>query len=351
MLKSLQNKLFIVTTNSWSDLLMHAFLAVSIIGITALLFIFSFLPSVTDHGQVVTVPDLREMSIEEASSFLYQRGMSFEIKDTAYSRKHKLGVILSQSPEAGEKVKRGRRLALTINPKTPPKTKIPDLDGQQIDDARRMLENAGLDIGRITYKPDLGKDVVLEYYVNGRKMDTTLIRKGYYATVGTKIDMLVADGRGETEFNVPNMIGLSEEEAEEVANVYEISLHKSYDYKSKRPLGTVIWQNPPTHVGVVRTGSADEREKNKLRSGDIIDVRIAGNPSAKPMNETEMYEYERKKDSMERSNNYRSSKDMKKFYKEWEKERKIKEEEEKKKNPKKDDKKESKTPTPKGDPK
>lgn len=347
MLKSLQNKLLIITTNSWSDFLMHTVLAVSILGITALIFIFSFLPSVTHHGQVVTVPDLREMPIEEAERFLYERGMNYIVGDTSYSRKHKLGVVLSQSPEPGEKVKLGRRLVLTINPKTPPKVKVPDLDGQQIDDARRIIENAGLEMGRITYKPDLGKDVVLEYYVNGRKMDTTLIKKGYQALVGTKVDMLVADGRGETEFNVPNMVGLTEEEAEEVANAHELSIHKSYDYKSKRPLGTVLWQNPPTHVGVARTGASDERERNKLRAGDIIDVRIAGNPSAKPMNDAEMYDYERKKDSADRSNNYRTGKDMKKFYKDWDKEKKAKEEDEKKKKPKEENTEKPKKTTPK----
>ncbi len=346
MLKSLQNKLLVITTHSWLDVFLHLLLAIFIVCITAVLFMFSFLPSVTDHGQVVTVPDLREMPLKEAENFLYQRGMSYIVGDTSYSRKHKLGVVLSQSPEAGEKVKRGRRIVLTINPIAPPKARIPDLDGQQIDDARRLVENAGLEMGRITYKPDLGKDVIIEYYVNGRKMDTTLVRKGYYAVVGSKIDMLVADGRGETEFNVPNMVGLSEEEAEEVANAHELSLHKSYDYKSRRPLGSVLWQNPPTHVGVMRAGKGDDREKNKLRAGDVIDIRIAGNPSAKPMDEKEMYEYERKKDSMERSNNHRTAKDMKKHYNQWNKDRKEKEEEEKKKTPKKDDK-ETPKPTPK----
>lgn len=354
MLKTLPKRLFIITTHTWADLLMHTGLAVAVLGITCILFVYSFLPSITDHGQVITVPDLTGMSFDEAERFLYARGMNYIVGDTSYSRRHKLNVVLSQSPKAGEKVKYGRRIILNVNPKTPPKHKVPNLDGQQIMDAKRILENEGLEVGRVTYKPDFSKDVVLEYYVNGRKMDSATVAKGYLVLVGTKVDLLVADGRGETDFDVPSMIGLSEEEAEEVANAHEISLHKTYDYKSKRPLGTVIWQNPPTHIGTVRkganAGSYDSRERNKIRSGDVIDIRIAGNPSAEPMTPEELAEYERKKDSLERDIRFRDSKQMDDYYKKWKKEDKDKPKEKKdtkesKDKPKeKKDKKEEKVP-------
>jgi hypothetical protein len=206
MFKAFQHRLFIIPTQSWVDLLMHLALAASIIAISVVLFIFSFLPAITDHGQVVTVPDLVNMSFDEAERFLRSRGMDYMVGDSIYSRKHKLNVVLSQSPKAGEKVKYGRRIILNVNPKTYPKHRVPNLDGQQLHDARRLLENEGLEVGRITYKPDFSKDVVMEYYVNGRKMDSATIAKGYMALVGTKVDLLVADGRGETEFNVPSLI-------------------------------------------------------------------------------------------------------------------------------------------------
>jgi beta-lactam-binding protein with PASTA domain len=146
-------------------------------------------------------------------------------------------------------------------------------------DAKRILENEGLEVGRVTYKPDFSKDVVLEYYVNGQKMDSSNIHKGYLVSIGTKVDLLVADGRGEEEFDVPNLIGLSEEEAEEVAKAHEISLHKTYDYKSSQASGTVIWQNPATYIGATHKGTKqpNKRERNKIRSGDAMDIRIVGN--------------------------------------------------------------------------
>ena len=325
MIKALQNKLFVFTTQTWTDLLVHFALATTIISIIGVLFVYSFLPSITHHGQVITVPDLQGMPVDEAQRFLSARGMDFMVLDTSYSRKHKLNVVLSQTPAAGEKVKRGRRIMLTINPKNPPKKKVPDLDGQQLVDVKRMLENVELEIGNIKYKPDLGKDVVLEYYVAGRKMDSTTIAKGYFVPVGTKIDLLVADGRGETEFNVPDLIGLSEEEAEEVAKAHEVTLSKHYDYKSKREVGTVIWQNPPTHIGTVRRGVrsgsyTDERERNKIRAGDIIDIRVSGNPAAKPMTDKEREEYERQQDSLQHNINHRLGKDMDKHYDRWKEE-------------------------------
>ncbi len=356
MFKALQNKLLIVTTGSWFDLLIHICLAMAITAITGMLFINSYLPSVTHHGQVITVPDLTGMSVNEAERFLRTRGMDYVVSDTSYSRKHKLNVVLSQTPSAGEKVKQGRRIALTINPKDPPKKKVPKLDGEQIDDVRRILENANLEIGRINYKPDFGKDVVLEFYINGRKMDSATIAKGYFVPVDTKVDLLVADGRGETEFNVPDLTGLSEEEAEEVAKAHEITLHKQYDYKSRRELGTVTWQNPPTHIGTVRRGKGaggngyEERERNKIRAGDLMDIRIAGNPAAKPMTDEERYLYEQKKDSLERNINMRTGKDLNKRYKNWEEENKNKKPTDKKDKTDKSKEKEKET-KPKTNPK
>jgi|GEM_PF-272007 len=342
MLKALQNKLLVITTNSWLDLIIHFAIAVSIVAIAATLFINAFLPSITHHGQIITVPDLRGMSVDEADRFLQARGMHYIVGDTSYSRKHKLNAVLAQTPEAGEKVKQGRRIVLTVNPKTPPKQKMIKLSGEQIDDARRMLENIDLEVGRVNYKPDLGKDVILEYYVNGRKMDSLTIVKGFYVPIGTKVDFLVADGRGESEFSVPNLVGLSEEEAEEVAKAHEISLHKQYDHRSKRELGTVVWQNPPTHIGTVRkggkTGVYEERERNKIRSGDLMDIKIAGNPAAKPMTDEEREAYERNRDSLERNVNNRTGKELEEYYKKWSKEDKKNEKEKPKDKPKDKDK-------------
>lgn len=342
MLKALQNKLFVITTNSWLDLIIHISLAISTIAIAAILFINSFLPYVTNHGQVITVPDLSGMSIDEAERFLYARGMDYIIADTSYSLKHKLNVVLSQSPSAGEKVKRGRHISLTVNPKYPPKKKVPNLKEQNISDAKRTLENLGLEIGRINYKPDFAKDAILEFYVNGRKMDSATIAKGYLVPVGTKIDVLVADGRGETEFNVPDLIGLSEEEAEEVAKAHDITIHKRYDYKSRRELGTVIWQNPPTHIGTVRNGTKpgggyEERERNKIRAGDLMDIRIAGNPAAKPMTDKEREEYEKQKDS-DRNINHKTGKELDDYYKKWKDQKPLDIESKKEKPEKKEDK-------------
>ena len=174
MIKYLQQKLLVVHTNSWLDVLANLLIIICMTVILVILFIYSFLINITHHNQTITVPDLRGMNVDEAERFLHSRGLDYVIGDSTHSRKHKPFVVLSQSPEAGDKVKLSRRIVLTVNPKVPPKSKVPSLFDTEYDDAKRRIESSDLEIGRIRYKPDVAQDKVLEYYIDGKKMDRKL---------------------------------------------------------------------------------------------------------------------------------------------------------------------------------
>ena len=81
----------------------------------------------TRHGKEITVPDFTNRSVDEALRTAASVGVRVEVTDSVYVRKMGRGLVFSQVPKAGGKVKEGRRIMLTINSKTPKKVSTPDI--------------------------------------------------------------------------------------------------------------------------------------------------------------------------------------------------------------------------------
>jgi beta-lactam-binding protein with PASTA domain len=71
-----------------------------------------------------------------------------------------------------------------------------------------ILFSYGLRLGSIIYKPDLAKGAILEMSCNGK-----LLNAGQPIAKGSRIDLVLGDGIGITDVEVPNLLNLSLEEA------------------------------------------------------------------------------------------------------------------------------------------
>ena len=145
-------------------------IALGIFAALAYLF-FHWITYTTHHGQEITVPDLRKLSAEQVEEKLNAIDLDYTILDTVDFRPEfpKLTVV-EQEPKAGSKVKEGRKIYIKINASTYTMVSVPDLIEKTYRQAVPTLESVGLLEGTITYKPYLGKDMVLEMRMNGRKL-------------------------------------------------------------------------------------------------------------------------------------------------------------------------------------
>jgi len=195
---------------SWKGYLLH----ITLIGLVflgfVLIFFYAYLPSATRHGETITVPNLRGMSLNDMDEFLKKRNLNYEVYDSIYDQKYPPLSIYTQYPLPGSYVKENRKIYLTYVKTSPDLTTIPDdlIDGS-LKNAELRLENAGLKRGEITYKPDPGINAVLEIWHKGEKIEpNTELQKG------SVIDLVVGDGLGRRVFSVPRFIGLPLDEAD-----------------------------------------------------------------------------------------------------------------------------------------
>jgi beta-lactam-binding protein with PASTA domain len=164
--------------------------AMAIFAVIAYLF-FHWITYTTNHGQEITVPDLSKLSAEQAEEKLDALDLDYIILDTVDFRPEfpKL-TIVEQEPKAGAKVKEGRKIYIKINASKFTMVSVPDLVEKTYRQAVPTLEAVGLLEGTITYKPYLGKDMVLEMRMNGKKL-----KAGDKVLKSSKIDLVLGDGK------------------------------------------------------------------------------------------------------------------------------------------------------------
>jgi beta-lactam-binding protein with PASTA domain len=250
---------------SLKDVLIHLGIIVSIFVTLILLFFYMYLPSVTKHGEYITVPKLEGYTIDQIEQILDAKGLRYEISDSTFKPGVKPFTVLTQHPQAGNEVKQNRRIYLSIAAQNPPNLKMPELTDQSVRGAEMQLKSMGLQVGNITTTPN-PNNFVLGQFFKGKA-----IKAGTSIPKGSKIDLLVGSGRGDTEVEIPNLNGMSIEEA--TLAIEELDLlvgSKIYDPNSTQPAGTIIKQKPGYESG------------QKLRSGDVIDVWISGENPALP---------------------------------------------------------------------
>ncbi|AWA30334.1 PASTA domain-containing protein [Flavobacterium magnum] len=164
-----------------------AFLILLVIGFLLLQWIsFS-----TKHGEEITVPNLAKMSIEQAEEVLDNADLDYEVLDTVdFNPDYPKFTIVKQDPLAGAKVKEDRKIYIKINSGGFNSVRVPNLIEQTLRQAVPTLQSIGLQQGKITYKPYLGKDMVLEMMQNGK-----VLKPGDKVLKSSKIDLVVGDGK------------------------------------------------------------------------------------------------------------------------------------------------------------
>jgi beta-lactam-binding protein with PASTA domain len=115
-------------------------------------------------------------------------------------------------------------------------------------------------MGELSYRNDLRENTVIGQLIGGNE-----IKKDALVPKGSKINLVVGDGLGNVEMEIPDLVGKTIEEAKLILAGSNLNFTViQYDPAAVEPPGTIIRQNPASGEG------------NKIRVGDIIDLWVAG---------------------------------------------------------------------------
>ena len=148
------------------------------------------LDAYTRHGQAVVVPDVKGMDVKEATEVFRAKKLACAVVDSTYVKELRAGSILDYNPSAGQKVKEGRVIYLTINTLNIPLCQVPDVaDNSSLRQAEARLLVSGFKLEKIDTVPG-EKD-----WVYGVKYRERLLQMGEKVPTGAALTLMVGNGK------------------------------------------------------------------------------------------------------------------------------------------------------------
>jgi serine/threonine-protein kinase len=207
------------------------------------------LPYYTETGAKTTVPDVREMTYDEAARKLRWSGLKAM---KSYNVRYLPGIspdkVIDQVPEAGSVVKPGRNVWLVLNRQDKPSYPMPDLTGRTEAEASQELERLGLVISEVQTQTVSGSEQ------DGRVLSQSIppdvmIKSG--SPVSFIVGKLEQEPLGMRRVIVPDVLGMSADQARGVIVKSGLVVGKiAYEHSQLLVPDTVIAQKPSANAMV-----------------------------------------------------------------------------------------------------
>ena len=228
-------------------------------------FSMNYLDSYTKHGEVIAVPNLIGIHVNDVEDSLQEKDLRFVIRDSVYSDDYPMGMVVRQDPKPNSEnfpnfVKPNRRIYLTIVKTMAEYKMIPDLltnvTSKSIGKAKLEMQGFKVDFELKDHKD---KDKILEILVDGEPVEV-----GANILKGSLLTIVYGSGAKGEPVELPNLIGKNVAYALEHLNEIGLELEVAYDTIS----------NLDSNKAIVYSQYPDpEKEENRVITlGSIIHV-------------------------------------------------------------------------------
>ena len=236
-------------------------------GLLALLLFFLFLQllgTITNHGEYLKVPSVVGKKTTDAIKYLEEKGFDVVIQDSIYTDSAKNGIVLKQLPDPNSTVKINRTILLTVNRVTLPLIDMPALEGKSLNFAIDILKRSHLKLGDTIFKPDFMRGSVLAQQFRGDE-----IPPGSKIPWGSAVDLVIGSGLNDEPILVPNLVGLTFDEAKILLQDEGILLGAIIpETDVKDTAHAFIWKQAPPQFDELK-------QPIYIKSGQLLDVWIS----------------------------------------------------------------------------
>lgn len=152
----------------------------------------------------VVVPEIVGLNIKEAEQELDKYNLDMTVFAREASDQYKKDIIMYQDPVKGQKVKEGREIRVKLSTGSE-LYEVPSVVGLTASDAEISLRNEGFVIGSTEKEFD---DKYAEDFVISQKPEA-----GSQVKRGSRVNLMVSKGKTPDKIAMPNLLGLTLEEA------------------------------------------------------------------------------------------------------------------------------------------
>jgi beta-lactam-binding protein with PASTA domain len=171
--------------------------------------------------------------------------------DSVYSQKDPPGTVVAQNPPPGAKVKKGRKVYLTIVTETPEQVTMPNLIDLTLRQSISLLQTYGLEINQLKYVDDIARNAVLQQLINGK-----VVEPGEKIFKGTRVDLVLGKGRGQQLVEIPFLLAKKQHDAITLLHLASLNVGEQYFLDSEDTSRLRVYNTfPEIGSGKVRMGS------------------------------------------------------------------------------------------------
>ncbi len=199
----------------------------------------------TRHGDVYVVPDFKGKTLSDLKQEGFDDYFTFQVVDSVYDKTLPKGSVFMQNPEAGAKIKKGRRMYLTIVAAMPKKTAMPDLKNLSLRQALVTLEVNDLKAGKLKYVNYFARNAVIDQLINGEP-----IEPGTEIYRGSSVDLVVGKGKMQVSVPLPFLIGKTPEEARHDLHFASLNVGKEI-YMDDDKKNAKVYKTQPSQLSGV----------------------------------------------------------------------------------------------------
>ncbi|MCL5985409.1 MAG: Stk1 family PASTA domain-containing Ser/Thr kinase [Actinobacteria bacterium] len=183
--------------------------------------------------EIVVVPDIKNIDISSAQKKLEEAKLRLSVVEQKYNNEVEPGDIISQNPVEGSKVEKDSTVEVIIS-KGVETTMMPDLKGLTIGEARNILQQSSINIGKIDseHSIEVGKDLIIKQS----------IKAGDIVSKGISVDLTIS--KGPEMVTVPSVVGMLYEEAKNVITAAKLIPVREDRFNPDTEVGVVISQEP-----------------------------------------------------------------------------------------------------------
>ncbi len=219
--------------------------------------IFAAYSAFSNTGDEVEVPLLVGQNVDDAKEILDELEIKYEINYTE-SEDVEVDEVISQSIDAGQKIKTGRTIELTVSTGVD-SVEVPSVVGKSEKSAKKLLTSAGFEVEVETESSDeVDEDEVISQDPAG----------GGKAPKGSTVTIVVSSGPENKEVTVPDVVGLTLSDAKSQLTSADLRVGSVTEKYSSAEAGEVTYQS-------VKGGT-------KVSEGTTVNLTVSKGPEEKP---------------------------------------------------------------------
>ena len=201
---------------------------------------FVFLNIFTRHDKTILIPYLYGSTLSGIKNENLTNEFEIIITDSIYDITKEKGTIIQQNPLPYSKVKKHRKIYLTVVAGITEKILMPNLVDLSLRQALGTLETVGLQVGYLDYIQHFAENAVLEQVFRGEiiKPDTLIEKR-------SRIDLVLGTGNSGKKTTVPFLIGKRQRDAIKLINYSSFNIGKEYFLDGNDTTNARIYKQEP----------------------------------------------------------------------------------------------------------